>query len=68
MPIFSPEKLPIGKPNFLQSEGDVFQKNGNDVKVINRLQIGDTQVSFEKIARWLDEMCEAGTYIASYHW
>ena len=61
-------KIASGKPNFLQSEGDISKQNGVDVKVIHRLQIGDMQVSFKEIASWLTEMAEAGAHISSHRW
>jgi hypothetical protein len=61
-------KITSGKPSFMQSEGDVIQRNGTDVKVIDRLQIGDTRIMFAELATWLNEMYSGASTTASYNW
>ena len=61
-------KIPEGKPIFLMSGGDILKEDGTEIKVIDHLQVGDTQIHFSQIATRLSEMTDAAAYIAAYNW
>ncbi len=61
--------IPTGMPTFLVATGDIVQLgDGQEVKKIERLQIGQQQIKFDAIAAWLSEMVQCAKRIEAYEW
>lgn len=61
-------RIPPKTPTFLIAEGDIIQKNGHEIKIINRLQVGATHIEFKIIANWLSQMANCAEIIQDYEW
>src|SRR5271157_5492427 len=55
-PDFVKSKIPSGTPTYLMATGETVQRDGQEIKTIDRLQIGKQQIKFDIIAVWLSEM------------
>jgi GT2 family glycosyltransferase len=61
--------IPSGMPIYLLATGDIVRRDdGQEVKTIDRLQIGQQQIKIDAIAAWLFEMVQCAKRIEGYDW
>jgi hypothetical protein len=60
--------IPRGTPIYLMATGDVVPGDGDEIKIVDRLRIGEQQVEFSLIESWLSEMAQCAQFIETYDW
>lgn len=62
-------RVPDGTPTYLMATGEIEKRSdGQDLKKIDRLQIGETSITFERIASWLTDMLQCARRIEAHDW